>query len=558
MSYSITKSDATLLTAIPDGSIDQTTSLTLVGKNSSGYGIFFNENFVYLLENFANTSSPNKPVVGQLWFDLTQNRLKVYDPSGSWKVSGGTIVSPSVPTLTAGDLWIDSAREQLYFSDGLNTLLAGPIYTASQGLSGFQVTDVIDSNNIPHTILALYVNQILMGVYNKDASFTLNSNNTISGIATVGKGFTAANIPGLVFDQLVSKSNALVSTDGTLKTVADFVSSTASSLMTGTLTIANATPLKLGIAGNVELSVSPASGFTIKSISNNQDFHLSLRDGRSADSDAIFAVANSHRVGIYNSSPQATLHIGTAGGASGSLIIEGDLTVKGKTTSTSTVNISLADYTLTLANTSVPSDVTADGAGIIIAGATNKSFLYNSASTALQSSENIDLVSGKTYKINGQAVLSSSSLGAGINSAPGLTSIGSLTSLQAAYINITGNTISYLNAGQQSGNIKLAPLNGNVDVNSSKIISLANPTQPGDAANKNYVDSSIKTITQVISLPTVGFSGNVGLIASAYLNRIFPSTEHDEGSYARVVSTDESIIRIFKLIAGIWVWQTNI
>jgi hypothetical protein len=558
MTYSITKSDATLLTAIPDGSIDQTTSLTLIGKNTSGFGTFVNENFVYLLENFANTTSPNSPITGQLWFDLIENRLKVYDASGSWKVSGGTIVSSSVPTLTAGDLWIDSLREQLYFSDGLNTLLAGPIYTASQGISGFQTDDVIDSNNISHTIVSLYVGQILIGVYNKDSAFTLSSNSSIAGIATVGKGFTAANIPGLIFDQLVTRSTALQTSDGTLKTAADFVSTSSASLMTGTLTIANAVPLKLGIAGNVEFDVTPASGFAIKSVVSNQNFLLQLKDGANATTDAIHAVANTHQVGIYNSNPQATLHIGTDGGANGSVIIEGNLTVKGTTTSTSTLNISLADYTLTLANTVSPTDSTADGAGVIIAGTTNKSFLYNSASTSLQSSENINLVPGKTYKINGQTVLSGSSLGSGINSAPGLTSIGSLTTLQAAYINITGNTISYVNAGQTTGNIVLAPLNGSVDVNTSKIVQVGNPTNPDDAANKTYVDSSILSITQNISLPTASFNGNTALIASTYLNKIFPSTEHGENCACRVVSVDEPVIRLFRLIAGSWQYIQNL
>ena len=57
MSYIINKTDGSILTEIVDGTVDQTaTDLTLVGKNSSSYGESFNENFVHLLENFANTN----------------------------------------------------------------------------------------------------------------------------------------------------------------------------------------------------------------------------------------------------------------------------------------------------------------------------------------------------------------------------------------------------------------------------------------------------------------------------------------------------------------------
>jgi hypothetical protein len=79
MSYTINLTDGTQLTQIVDGQIDQTaTDLTLIGKNSTGYGIYMNDNFVYLLENFANTSQPPNPLAGQVWYDTTQNVLKVY------------------------------------------------------------------------------------------------------------------------------------------------------------------------------------------------------------------------------------------------------------------------------------------------------------------------------------------------------------------------------------------------------------------------------------------------------------------------------------------------
>jgi len=68
MAYKINKTNGALLVDLIDGTVDtNSTSLTLVGRNYSGYGEAFNENFVKLLENFSNTNSPTNPIAGQLW-----------------------------------------------------------------------------------------------------------------------------------------------------------------------------------------------------------------------------------------------------------------------------------------------------------------------------------------------------------------------------------------------------------------------------------------------------------------------------------------------------------
>jgi hypothetical protein len=66
MSYAINLTNGTKLTDIVDGSINQTaTDLTLIGRNSTNYGTFFNDNLVFLLENFANNTEPTRPLTGQ-------------------------------------------------------------------------------------------------------------------------------------------------------------------------------------------------------------------------------------------------------------------------------------------------------------------------------------------------------------------------------------------------------------------------------------------------------------------------------------------------------------
>jgi hypothetical protein len=70
MTYTINKTDGNELTKVPDGTLDTTaTALTLIGRNSVGFGEAFNENFVKLLENFASTTAPENAIKGQIWFD---------------------------------------------------------------------------------------------------------------------------------------------------------------------------------------------------------------------------------------------------------------------------------------------------------------------------------------------------------------------------------------------------------------------------------------------------------------------------------------------------------
>ena len=66
MAYIINKTDGSILSTVADGQVDQfSTDLTLIGKNYSGFGESLNENFVKLLENFANTEEPSNPIKGQ-------------------------------------------------------------------------------------------------------------------------------------------------------------------------------------------------------------------------------------------------------------------------------------------------------------------------------------------------------------------------------------------------------------------------------------------------------------------------------------------------------------
>jgi hypothetical protein len=340
MSYTILKSNGETLTQIVDGQVDNSTDLTLIGKNSASYGTFLNENFVYLLENFANTNAPNNPIIGQLWYDTSTGRLKVYD-GNLFRVSGGAIVSSSIPAqLATGDLWIDSKNQQIYFNDGTANILAGPVYTQSQGLSGFQTGTITDIYNVDHTVLYLYLKKTLIGIFSLESFTPRTAPSGFTG--DIGIGFNASSLAGLTFNVQSASASILVAADGTNRTAENFLNtgdSTKTMTTSNQLVIAHPVPLLLGPAQNSQIEVD-SSKFNLTAKILGQNFGIYVNPNGSTTS-AVFVNSASQQVGIFTSTPTSTLDV------NGNANIRGNLTLSG---------------TSVIINTSlVPATASADG-----------------------------------------------------------------------------------------------------------------------------------------------------------------------------------------------------
>ena len=193
MSYTINRYNGAQVAVVADGTIDNTLSLKLIGKNYAGYGEVQNENLVWLLENFSGSTSPNNPISGQIWFDSANSKLKFYDGS-KFRVASGAEASATAPVgLTPGDFWYDTANKQIYVWNGTTFTLVGPQSVAGAGTTQMQSVSVIDDVGANHSIIQAVTNGQIMYIISAD-QFTLNTSlNPITGFTKIGKGITLIN-----------------------------------------------------------------------------------------------------------------------------------------------------------------------------------------------------------------------------------------------------------------------------------------------------------------------------------------------------------------------------
>ena len=530
MAYQINKTDGTIVATVADGQVDQlSTDLTLIGKNYSGFGEALNENFIKLLENFASTTRPTHPIRGQIWFDVAELKLKVYSGTGFQPVSSATISNTQPSNLGVGDLWFNDVDRQLYFFDGTNTILLAPAYSASQGVSGLRVASILDTLNQTRVVTYFYNNGILLGIFAKD-SFT--PKNAIEGFTgSIVPGFNAGNLSGIKFNVTCTNAEQLGGTTATT-----YVRKDTSNAIAGQLRITTDLGLVVGSAGQANLTVNNGNIF-LSNAATDKNMIFNVRKGINQE-DAITIYADTREVKIYDGYTDSLVTLG------GGLVITGDLTVQGTTTTVNTATVSVEDKNIELARNAVDNS-DADGGGITLNGGSDpdKTLIWTTASSAWNSSEHMNLASGKSYRINGIEVLTANSLGVGITSIPGVTSFGKQTVINVgpglvgdpAYLRLQNNKISTLITNQD---LELEPQGtGNVAlIGSPKITGLADPTAAQDAATKEYVDDTIEMRSIVLSMDLSDGKPNSYIITNI-LNNIAPVADYRDGTVARILCT---------------------
>jgi len=303
MAYTVNKTNSSSSPnqyTVQDGVVNTQTDLSLIGKGYAGYGELIAENFLHLLENFANTTAPTKPITGQLWYDSSDNRLKVYTGS-TFTPSGGNVPYQSTApvSLTQGDLWIDSDTGQLYYYNGTASVLVGP--PSSTGTTnGFTYDTILDSTDTNQNITKWFNDGNLIAIISED---TFTPKSSISGFATIKKGITLTTaIADTKFQGTASDSDALggVAASGYLR-------SNASDTTSGTISVANDGGLIVGVDSDLTITVD-ATGAIISNTVTNTDITFKVNDGGTTTT--VMTIDGSEsRVGIGTTTPSTKLQV---------------------------------------------------------------------------------------------------------------------------------------------------------------------------------------------------------------------------------------------------------
>ena len=316
---------------VEDQSINTETSMKLPGRLTTDYGQSVNENFLHLLENFANASPPANPVEGQLWYDTTQDvdQLKIYDGT-NWVAAGGLKKGPFEPDISnsvAGDLWVNTSTSQLYLYTGSGWLLVGP-NTIDGAKAGAIVETIVDTASQNRTVIINYayrgttevpVSTIVSIISAEEFSpktpiAGYNSTTPIKVGVNFNKSLTDAKFNGTAN----IAENLLIS--GASIPSSDFMRNNIVNQVTEKLQIKNNQGIEVGSAKTLSLLVEGNNGIVENTIPGAP---IDLRVNNNGTFTVPLRVKSNTNVGINNLNPTESLDV------VGNIITDSNIRVNG-------------------------------------------------------------------------------------------------------------------------------------------------------------------------------------------------------------------------------------
>ena len=229
---------------------------------------------------------------------------------------------------------------------------------------------------------------------------------------------TAAEILSLLLTVDGSGSGLDADTLDTFSSGSFLRSDAASTKTSGDLTLNDNIKINIGTGNDLQIyhdgsnSYIDDAGTGVLAIRSNS-VRLQKYTGEEmlqADADGAVTLYHDNSAKLATSSTGVTVTgvvssttISTSGdaGIGGNLTVTGDLTVNGTTTTVNSTTISIDDKNIELGAVASPSDTTADGGGITLKGATDKTFNWIDATDSWTSSEHLALAAGKTLRVTG-------------------------------------------------------------------------------------------------------------------------------------------------------------
>ncbi len=328
---------------VEDKTINTETSLGLPGLDTKSYGESVLENFLHILENFANNDSPRNPVEGQLWYDTTTGveQLKIYDGT-NWVSASGVKKSLAMPdpnTSNQGDLWVNTGSQQVFIYTGNEWILVGPEF--SEGMStGSKFENIISSDNLQIPVIVNYINNVpvmivssvefipktaIQGFSKIFVGTNLSSN--ISGYPAKYRGI-AEKAESLIYNSVVIPADTVVRRD-------------IENVLTKPLRIRNRGGVDIGESQTLVLSIEGSVGVISHKATGSS---LDIRVNDAGTEKTAVKIRSNGNVGIGPvTSPSATLEVAGSTLITGSLVVNqnsGSIQLNGSTNLNGAVTVS--------------------------------------------------------------------------------------------------------------------------------------------------------------------------------------------------------------------------
>ena len=223
-------------------------------------------------------------------------------------------------------------------------------------------------------------------------------------------------------------------------------------------------------------------------------------------------------------------------------VISGNLTVNGTTTTINSTTVSIDDKNFQVA-TGAADDSAANGAGFTVeSGDGNKTFNFEATGDNWGASENLNLASGKVYKINNSSILSATTLGSSVVSSS-LTSVGTLGSLAVTNNVTVGGTVDGRDLATDGSKLDGIESGATADQTAAEIRTLvesasdSNVFTDADHSKLNGIEASATADQTAAEIRT--------LVESASDSNVFTDADHSKlngiESGATADQTDEEI-----------------